>query len=302
MLNHNANQLLNVWLSDVKENNKDMKLIEQPLLLINDIDNNNQTNNNKSSSSSSINDNNRRNSNFNNSINNSSSNRNNNNEELKSMKIFNFRKFLSVIYYKNVYRFTGNMIINKIRNWKEIVKKSCKRFIYLIDVKKIGNSSSGSSSNHFYHTTDELDMIINEYEMKMSIDLLNDQDDDDDDNDDESKENDVDVINIYNNNKTNYTNGTDNDATNNNDHTDNMMKKDKSLTKEYNRLIPRINRLVAWRDHCLVTKIESEPTTIQIMKTVEVPAILLHPISMKGRRRSVMDVFDDDNEEDKCKL
>jgi len=281
-----------------------MKLIEQPLPLINDIDNNNQTNSNKSSSSS-INDNNRRNSIFNNSINNSSSNRNNNNEELKSMKIFNFRKFLSVVYYKNVYRFTGNMIINKIRNWKEIVKKSCKRFIYLIDVKKIGNSSNSSGSNYIYHTTDELDMIINEYEMKMSIDLLNNSDDDDDnddnDNDDESKENDVDVINIYSN-KTNYTNGTDNDATNNNDHTDNMMKKDKSLTKEYNRLIPRINRLVSWRDHCLVTKIESKPTTIHIMKTVEVPAMLLHPISMKGRRGSVMDVFDDDNEEDKCKL
>jgi hypothetical protein len=278
-----------------------MKLIEQPLQQINDNDNNNPTNDNKSSSSSSINDNNRRNSNFNNSIN-SSSNRNNNNEELKSMKIFNFRKFLPVVYFKNVYRFTGNMIINKIRNWKEIVKKSCKRFIYLIDVKKIGNSGDGSSSNYFYHTTDELDMIINEYEMKMSIDLLNNDDDDDndDDNDNESNENDVDVINIHNN-KTNYNNGTDNEATNNNDHTNNIMKKDKSLTKEYNRLIPRINRLVSWRDHCLVTKIESEPTIIQIMKTVEVPAILLHPISMKGRRRSVMDVFDDDNEEDKCK-
>ena len=278
-----------------------MKLIEQPLPVINDIDNNNQTNSNKSSSSS-INDNNRRNSNFYNSINiSSSSNRNNNNEELKSMKIFNFRNFLSVVYYKNVYRFTGNMITNKIRNWKEIVKKSCKRFIYLIDVKKIGNSSSGSGSNYFFHTTDELDMIINEYEMKMSIDLLNNTDDDDDDNDDESKENDVGVINIYSN-KTNCTNGTDNDATNNNNHTDDMMKKDKSLTKEYNRLIPRINRLVSWRDHCLVTKIESKPTSIQIMKTVEVPAILVHPISMKGRRRSVMDVFDDDNEEDICKL
>ena len=280
-----------------------MKLIEQPLPVINDIDNNNQTNSNTSSSSS-INDNSRRISNFYNSINiSSSSNRNNNNEELKSMKIFNFRNFLSVVYYKNIYRFTGNMITDKIRNWKEIVKKSCKRFIYLIDVKKIGNSSSGSGSNYFFHTTDELDMIINEYEMKMSIDLLNntDDDDDNDDNDDESKENDVDVINIYSN-KTNCTNGTDNDATNNNNHTDDMMKKDKSLTKEYNRLIPRINRLVSWRDHCLVTKIESKPTSIQIMKTVEVPAILLHPISMKGRRRSVMDVFDDDNEEDICKL
>ena len=317
LLHHNANQLLNIWLSDVKENNKDMKLIElyqQQQQQINNIDNNNnyQTNNNNSNSSSS-NDNNRRNSNFN-GISNS---RNiNNNEDLKNMTIFNFRKFLSIIYYKNIYRFTDNMIINKIRNWKEIVKKSCKRFIYLIDVKKIGTSSvSSSSSNYVYHTTDELDMIINEYEMKMNIDLLNNNDDDGeeendkDDNNDESNEKDVDVINI-NNNKTKYTN--DNDKSNDNDNTTTnnnmMMKKDKSLAKEYNRLIPRMNRLVSWRDHCLVTKIESEPTTIQIMKTVEVPAITLQPISIKGggrgggRRSSVMDVFDDDNEEDKCKL
>jgi hypothetical protein len=55
-------------------------------------------------------------------------------ENFLSKKIYSIKEYIQYLYQKNVHRFTENLIIKKVANWKSICDRYKKRLLYLIDI------------------------------------------------------------------------------------------------------------------------------------------------------------------------
>jgi hypothetical protein len=66
-------------------------------------------------------------------------------ENFLSKKIYTIKEYIQYLYQKNVHRFTENLILKKVANWKSICDRYKKRLLYLIDIYDPSTANSNVS-------------------------------------------------------------------------------------------------------------------------------------------------------------